>query len=124
MTEKETIGSFFEENKQLAKNYFNIRFEVYRLQLIRGFSKSTGYLLWIIISMILFSFLAIFAGLTIGFWLSSLTGSYVKGFGLTAMIILALIIIVALLRKMLFINPIIRNVIKWVTEETKNEKNN
>jgi hypothetical protein len=124
MTEKETLGSFFEENKKLAKDYLNIRLEVYRLQLIRVLSKSTGYLLWIIVSMMLLSLLAIFIGLTVGFWLSSLTGGYVKGFGLTTTIILALILIVTLLRKTLFVNPVIRNLIKRVTEEPENKREN
>jgi hypothetical protein len=121
MPETENLGSFFKENKKLAKDYFDTRLEIYRLQLIRMLSKSAGYIIWIIISLVLSSLLVIFLGLTTGFWLSAVTGSYTKGFGLTVLLILAVIIIVALLRKTLFVNPVIRNFIKRTARETENQ---
>ena len=124
MSEFEDLGSFFRENKKLAKEYFDTRLEIYKLKLIRILSRSAGYFIWIIISLFLLFLFIIFLGLVTGFWLSELTGSYVKGFGLTALIILALIIILALLRNVLFVNPIIRNIISRSHDEMKDEEEN
>jgi len=119
MPDTEKLGTFFKENKKLLKDYFEIRLDIFRLKIIRIFSKSAGYFIWIIISLFLLWLLIIFLGLVTGFWLSSVTGSYTTGFGITALIILALIIILALLRKVLFVNPIIRTIIKKASEETE-----
>jgi len=124
MSEFEDLGSFFRENKKLAKEYFDTCLEIYKLKLIRILSRSAGYFIWIIISLFLLFLFIIFLGLVTGFWLSELTGSYVKGFGLTALIILALIIILALLRNVLFVNPIIRNIISRSHDEMKDEEEN
>lgn len=119
MAESEDFGSFFKENKNLVKEYLDTRLEVYKLKLIRIFSKSAGYFMWIIISLFLVSLFITFLGIVTGFWLSEITGSYTKGFGLTTLIIFAVIMIVALLRKVLFVNPIIRTIIKKAGEETE-----
>jgi hypothetical protein len=117
MSEFENLGSFFRENKKLVKDYLDARLEIYKLKLIRIFSKSAGYFIWIIISLFLLFLFFIFLGLVTGFWLSELTGSYVKGFGLTTLIILVVIIVLALLRKVLFVNPIIRSFINRASDE-------
>lgn len=117
MSEFENLGSFFRENKKLVKDYLDARLEIYKLKLIRIFSKSAGYFIWIIISLFLLFLFFIFLGLVTGFWLSELTGSYVKGFGITTLIILVVIIVLALLRKVLFVNPIIRNIINRASDE-------
>ncbi|MBL7738670.1 MAG: hypothetical protein JNK14_05585 [Chitinophagaceae bacterium] len=117
MPEFDNFGSFFRENKKLVKDYFDTRMDIFRLKMIRIASRSAGYLIWIMISLFLLLLFIIFLGITTGFWLSSLTGSYTKGFGLTTLIILAVIIILAALRKALFVNPIIRNIIHRAAEE-------
>lgn len=116
MIEKENLGSFLRENKELVKEYIDKRLEIFKLKMIRLFSKSAGYLIWIIVSLFLFFLLMTFIGLVIGFWLTKVTGSYVEGFGYTSLIMLAVIILLALLRKTLFINPMIRLMIRRSTE--------
>jgi thiol:disulfide interchange protein len=116
MIENENLGSFLKENKKLVKDYLDTRLEIFRFKLIRMFSKSAGYLIWVIISLFLFFLLMTFIGLVIGFWLTDVTGSYVKGFGYTSLIMLGLITLLALFRKALFVNPIIRIVIRHTTE--------
>jgi thiol:disulfide interchange protein len=116
MIENENLGSFLKENKKLVKDYLDTRLEIFRFKLIRMFSKSAGYLIWVIISLFLFFLLMTFIGLVIGFWLTDVTGSYVKGFGYTSLIMLGLITLLALFRKALFVNPIIRIVIRRTTE--------
>jgi hypothetical protein len=123
MPETETFGSFLQETRKLAKEYLDIRLETYRLMLIRLFSKSAGYLIWIIVSLCLVSLFFVFAGLATGFWLSEITGSYTKGFGLTTLIVLAVVILLALFRKALFVNPIVRKIIRRsVSEKGMNDK--
>jgi len=121
MPEPASFGSFFTDNKKLAKEYIDTKLAIYKLQLIRSFSKSAGYLAWMIVSFFLFWLLIIFGGLVTGFWLSELTGSYTKGFGVTALLILGLIILIALLRKTIFINPIIRTLIHKAAEDKEEE---
>lgn len=122
MPETEDIGTFFRENKKLVKEYLDTRLELYRLTAIRAFSRSSGYLLWTIVSLLLLSLFIIFLGLMTGFWLSEITGSYTRGFGLTALIILVLITLLALFRKALFINPIIRTIINRASDDTAQSK--
>jgi hypothetical protein len=112
MAEKENLGSFLKENKKLVTDYLDVRLEVFKLKMIRVFSKSGGHFIWIIISLSLIFLLITFTGLVIGFWFTDLTGSYVKGFGYTTLIMLGIIILLALFRKVLFVNPIIRKVIR------------
>ena len=125
MAALDNLGEFIKENKNLAKEYVETRIELYKLRVIRIFAKIAGSLIWIIISLILLSLLVIFMGLVTGFWLSELTGSYTKGFGLTALLVMALILILTTLRKALFIDPIIKICIRKMydepTEESKNK---
>lgn len=121
MAGTEDFGTFFQENRKLVKEYLEIRLEIIRLKWIRAFSISAGHILWIIISLFLLFLFFIFLGMVAGFWLSGLTGSYVKGFGLTALVILAFIALLALFRKPLFINPLIRLMIKKMDNERQKE---
>lgn len=122
MTGTENLGSFFKENKKLAREYLDTRMEIYKLKLVRIFSKSAGYFFWIVISLFLLFLFVIFLGLVTGFWLSDLTGSYAKGFGLTTLIILVVVVVLALLRKTLFVNPIIRSIINRMNEDPDDEE--
>jgi len=109
--QKENLGTFFKENSTLAREYFETQMEIYRLKVVRLISKSAGYFIWIIISLFLVLLLLIFLGTVAGLWLSNITGSYIAGFGITTLLIFALIVILALLRKTLFVNPIIKAII-------------
>jgi hypothetical protein len=117
MSGSDNLGSFISENKKLAKEYLETKIEVTRLRLIRIVSKLSGHFIWVIVSLFLLSLLTTFIGLTLGFWLSQLTGSYARGFGLTSIFILLVILLVMALRKVLFVNPIIRAIIKSTNEK-------
>jgi len=95
-----------------VRDYLDTRLEAFKLKMIRAFSKSGGYFIWVIISLALIFLLLAFTGLVIGFWFTDMTGSYVKGFGYTTLIMLGIIIFLALFRKVLFVNPIIRKIIR------------
>jgi hypothetical protein len=117
MKEQPDFASFFNDNKKLAKDYFETRINIYRLRLIGILSRSAGYIIWISISLFLFFLFSMVVTVVAGLWFSDLTGSYIKGFGIVALIILLKIFILTRLRKPLFINPIIRKII----ESTQNE---
>jgi len=124
MSNPENIESFFEENKKLVKDYVATKMELYKLKFIFYFSKSAGQIIWFIISIFLVFLFLVFLGLFTGFWLSDLTGSYISGFGLTALIMLVVIITMALLRKSLFINPLVRTLIKHSANKTEEQQHN
>ena len=122
MSDKENLGSFFKENKKLAKSYIETRAEIYRLRAIRLLSKSAGYFFWIIISLFLLFLFIIFLGIVTSLWLSNITGSYLAGFGITTLAFLIIIIILTLFRKVLFVNPIIKAFIHHSQEEPAEEE--
>lgn len=122
MSEQENLGSFFKENAKLAKDYFETRMEIYRLMGIRIFAKSAGYFIWIIISLFLFFLFTVFAGVVLSLWLSNLTGSYIAGFGITTGVIVIIILLLTVLRKTLFVNPIIKTFINHAEENDEEEE--
>jgi hypothetical protein len=123
MSAKETMTSFFEDTRKHFSDYLDMRLEIYRLRLIRMLSKTAGYLIWVIVLLVLASLFIIFSGLTMGFWLSTVTGSYAKGFGLTTIFIATGIFLLYISRKALFVNPIVRNMIKHSTKEKQTTDN-
>ncbi len=118
----ENLGSFFKENTKLAKEYFETMMEIYRLRAIRLLSRSTGYFIWLMISLFLFFLLMIFLGIVIGLWISDLTGSYIAGFGITTAVIVLVIIMLALARKSLFVNQIIKIFIRQSNDTAQEEE--
>ncbi|MBK5270703.1 MAG: hypothetical protein JJE22_06785 [Bacteroidia bacterium] len=122
MADRENIGSFIRENKKLVKSYFETRAEIYRLKAVRLLSKTAGYLIWIIISLFLALLFIIFLGIVASLWLSEITGSYLAGFSITSLGILVIIIVLALLRRVLFVNPIIKAVINHANEDKPNDE--
>ena len=124
MSTKSTFGDFIKENKGIAREYLDIRLEILRLQLVRMFSKSAGYFIWTIVSLLLVLLFMLFVFLVAGFWLSELTGSIIAGFALTAVIILVTAAVITLLRRILFVNPIIRNTIRHMEREKEENPEN
>ena len=124
MTENqpENLGSFISENKAVLKEYLETRMEIYRLQSLRIFSKSAGYFAWIMVSLFLAILIVIFGGLMLGYWFSSLLGSYVKGFGLMTLLLVVVFVLLALLRKSLFVDPVVQSIIQRSREEEASEK--
>ncbi|NML20138.1 SoxR reducing system RseC family protein [Pseudoflavitalea sp. G-6-1-2] len=119
MNQPDNLGDFFRENKELLKVYVETKSEIFRLQAIRIFSKSMGLLAWMVIAAFLAFLILIFAGLVLGFWLSDLTQSYVKGFGITTGILVLFFVALAVFREKLFVNPIIKNIIVRAREEVR-----
>ena len=117
MSQSRNLGSFFSENKELLKEYIETRMEIYRLQSLRIFSQSAGYFAWIFVSLFLGFLFLIFGGMMAGFWFSGMLHSYAKGFGLVALLILVVFILLGIFRKTLFVNPVIQSIIEKSREE-------
>ncbi|MFT3826419.1 MAG: hypothetical protein QM731_21035 [Chitinophagaceae bacterium] len=108
---QENFGSFLKENKELLKDYIDVRLKIFRLESIKMASKSAGYLVFVLVSLFLVFLIFLFAGLVLGFWLSAVFNSNTIGFGLTTLLLIVIFILVILLRNKLFIDPIIKTVI-------------
>jgi sterol desaturase/sphingolipid hydroxylase (fatty acid hydroxylase superfamily) len=113
----DNLGSFISENKAVLKEYLETRMEIYRLQSLRVFSKVAGYFAWVLISLFLAFLILIFGGLMLGYWFSSMLGSYVKGFGLITLLLVVVFVLLALFRKSLFVDPVVHSIIKRSREE-------
>jgi hypothetical protein len=122
MNETDNLGSFLKETKALLTDYIDTKIEIYRLLAVRSASCAAGFLLWITIITVLVSLFIIFLGLVTGFWLSEKTGSYRTGFGITAGLIAAAILLICALRRPLFINPMIRTIIQKFNQSKENNK--
>jgi hypothetical protein len=118
----DNLGSFISENKAVLKEYLETRMEIYRLQSLRIFSKSAGYFAWIMVSALLAFLILVFGGLMLGYWFSSLLGSFVKGFGLVTLLLVVVFVLLALLRKSLFVDPVVQSIIQRSREEVEEEE--
>jgi len=122
MSQPENLGSFISENKILAKEYLETRLEIIRLQGIRASSKAMGFFIWVLISIFSLLLVMIFLGIVLGLWLSDLTGSYVQGFGITALIFIFIVALLAIFRKSLFVNPVIKVMISKLQDESSSDE--
>jgi hypothetical protein len=117
----DNLGGFIAENKKLLKEYLETRLEIYRLQSLRLFARSAGYLAWILLSLFLAFLFLLFRGMMAAFWFSNRLHSMVKGFGMVALIILVIFILIALFRRILFVEPVIQSIIQRSKEELEEE---
>ncbi len=116
MATQDSFGSYFREGKDLLQDYVETRLELYRLQGIRAVSKTAGYLLWLILAIFMIWMIGLFAALVFAFWMSELTGSMVYGFGITLGIIIIKVLLMRAFRRQLFVDPIIRKIIRKLQE--------
>ena len=119
MEKAPNLWEFLEENKAQINEYIELRIQLFSLQFIRKSSNIAGMLIWLMVLGAMAFIISIFAGLTLGWWLSGIFNSPVIGFGLTTLILLTITFVLVLLRKHLFINPIIRIIIREQTKENE-----
>ncbi len=117
MEHRENFGSFAKENGRLVKEWFDEKLELYKLITARTTAKVAGMIIWTIVSLLVGFLVIVFIGLTAGFWLSTITGSYITGFGIVTLFLLLFLLTLAAFRKSIFINPIIRAIINRTAEE-------
>ncbi len=103
--------NYFQDTRSKLKQYVYKRILLLRLQAIEKASKLASAIITITVVVIVALFVLIFLSITAAYWLASLTGSIILGFGIVALFYLIAFVFVALfLRKMLqdfFINKFI-----------------
>jgi hypothetical protein len=126
MNNPKNFQEFLDENIPLFKDYVETRSTIYKLKAVRTLSNVFGLLIWLVISAFLFFLVLIFIGLVLGFWFAEMTGSLASGFGIATLLLMIFIVILALLRKQIFIYPLIRIFIQTMisndVSETKQEE--
>lgn len=122
MSDMQDPEDFLHESQTLLRDYVQTRLEILRLQGIRAFAQAAGTLIWVILLLFLLFMFLIFTGLVLGFWFSSLFESYVAGFGLATGVLLLTGMLLTKLRKVLFINPIIRIMVRELQDESASDE--
>jgi hypothetical protein len=115
------IWQFLEANKNALQEYVELKIELFNLKFIRKSSSIGGILVWLMILAFLGLLILFFGGITIGFWLSNILNSYVQGFAAVTGILVIITLILILARKQIFINPIIRIMVREQTREHEEE---
>jgi hypothetical protein len=121
MDYQDNLGVFLKENKDILKEYLETRYEIIRLKSIRSTSRVLGLVGWVLIAALLFLLILVFGGMALGFWFSAMMKSNVLGFGTTALLVILIFILCGIFRKQLFINPIIRAIIRHSHEDGTDE---
>jgi len=117
MENEKNLFEFLNDNKKLLQEYAEVRISIFKLELIRTTSRISGLMIWLIISIFLLFLIFIFGGITLGFLFGELLHSNAAGFACATGIIVVVAILLAIFRKQLFINPVIRVLIKQYSNE-------
>lgn len=115
-TEKDFTG-FYQDNKNLLKEYLDVRLTLVKLKGIKTVSRILSLLIVIFLVSILVLFIMLFLGFTFAWWLSAKTGSNIVGFAGTAALFTIIMVLCVALRKPLFQSPLIRLFIEESTKE-------
>ena len=121
MSDKETFSAFFRENRALLREYLELRMDLFRLQGIRVISRSFSMLVVALIVALMALFVLLFLGLAFAWWIAGITGSNIIGFASAAGLFMLLLVLVILLRRPLFQNPLIRLFIEESVSDQEDE---
>jgi hypothetical protein len=122
MYDKDKFSTFYRENKDLLKEYIEIRMDLIRLQGIRMLSRSFSLVMVGLIVILLSLFILFFLGIAFAWWIADLTGSNVVGFVSAAGLFTFLLILTIIFRRPLFQNPMIRLFINESIPENEEEE--
>ena len=112
MASTEDIGGFLQENKEVIRDYVDTRAELFKLQAVRMTARTVSMLAVVGIVAMLALFVVLFLGMSLSFWLSAVLNNQVAGFAITGGLFVLLLVIVILLRKPLFLNPLVKAIIR------------
>lgn len=113
---EDNFQDFFKETKSLAKNYAEKRLELAKLQATLKTSK--GLALFFTLLMLFFSllFILIFFGMSFSFWMAEKTGSTAMGFGITAIILTFVLLILVIFRRPLLMEPMANILVREISK--------
>src|SRR6187455_755963 len=102
--------------KELAE-YLDIRLEVIKLKTFEKTSTIASSLVSGLILVFLLLFFTLFLFVTLGFYFSSLLGSYTSGFGIITGFYLALVLIFLAVRKKVFEKFLTNKIVEALTDD-------
>jgi len=117
MASTEDIGGFLQENKDMIRDYVDTRAELFKLQAVRMTARTVSMLAVVGIVSMLALFVVLFLGMSLSFWLSGVLNNQVAGFAITGSLFVLLLALVILLRKPLFLNPLVKAIIRETLSE-------
>jgi hypothetical protein len=116
------FADFFQENKDLVKEYIETRIELLKLQALRSSTRLLTLLVAIFFASSLFLCVLLFLGISFSWWMASITQSNTIGFLCGAGLFLVITLIVIALRKKLFRGFLIRLFIRDTISEWREQE--
>lgn len=109
---EEKEQDFFKDTTTRLKQYVQQRILLIRLQATDKVSRIASAIITAVLLIIIGLFLLIFASITLGLWLASLTGSLIAGFGIVALLYLVVFLFVIIFLKKILQNVFINKLIQ------------
>lgn len=116
------FSSFFSGSKKVIEHYIRTRIALLRVRMTLSLTNVLSSLLSMILVAFLFMVVLIFMGVTLGFWLSGLLGSYTRGFGVTTLAYILLVLLCLRFRERLFRRPMLNLVAQALHEEPRDQE--
>lgn len=121
MPPQENLNDFYQENRKLLSEYLETRLQLIRLTSIRSISRMLSLLILVSLISFMALFFLLFLVISFSWFMSDQLGSATVGFMCGGGIFLLIIFLCVLLRKPLFLNPLIRLFIHTSTQEEEDE---
>ncbi len=115
--DKEKFYKSLNETFENIKSYLDLKFELYTIILYEKSLKIFSHFLTLILTTLFLLFFLLFMSLAFVSWYHQETGSFVQGCLITGLFYLIIGIIIFLLRKKIFLNPMIKNFSKTIFEK-------
>lgn len=106
--EQENENDPYKDIAKNAKTYAELQLQLLKLNLTSALSQIISYLIIIIAGSLLLMTAFVYFSMILVVWLKDATGSWIYGFLIIGVFFVLLFLIFWLLRKKLFLNPIIR----------------
>ena len=116
-----SIKDLFSKLTSGIQQYFETEKELLKLRIIKEVAGLLGIVFSAVFIIMLFHIAIALLGLWLGFWMSSLLGSFSYGFGATSLIYAVWLVISVVYRKTLLIKPFTSMVVSAMTDVDKDE---
>jgi len=121
MATNQDFSEFLRQNKNLIKEYTELRLELFKLQGVKLLSRSLSLFVWLTIVLLVIFFILLFLGMLLAYWIAEKTGSTLLGFAISAGAFGIILLFLVIFRKSLFRGPITRTIIREALEENQEE---
>jgi hypothetical protein len=111
----------FSELSEVLKSYLDARFELWKALFLEKFSKIGTYFFSVTVLIMMAASLLLLLTFAFSFWFGSAYGKIYEGFLISAGFYLIVGVVIYLLRKPVFSNPIIRSIGKVLLSKDEDE---